>query len=357
MCNANSVRAWLWRSAILLVAVLCTPAAEADSTRSYQLPCSISRLAVSADASTIWVTCEDRDEWTKKAEEAKWAKQPPPPPPPANRIPTRFYAVDVSSGKATLLASTVGWIRLLPAPKGDALIAVRNMDQAALYRRDRKISELPVDASFLAWSADAIRLYFYGGTTIQADAWNILGIYDLRTGTKMKRRLVEPTENIGVCQANGHVFSETPEYPNFKGSTVEYDSKLTLMRRFIHFIGSRFSAHCLYVASESDFHGPLPWSVYDVRTGKKLHRFEYYSTNNQGDEYELVAWSPTRDEFMLRRYMPKGGAPHSLQVINIASGQVLASVPDNEQPVTWSSDGTEIILGQGAKLVVMPIGN
>lgn len=269
-----------------------------------------------------------------------------------------MYTVDALTGKATLLASTVGWFRLVPAPKGDNLVAVRNLEHADLYRRDSK-SELPIDASFVAWSADATRLYFYGGTTIQADGWNILGIYDLRTGVKTKKRLAEPTENIGICRSNGHVFSETPEYANFKGSTIEYDSGITLIRKSTRFIGSRFSAHCQYVASESDFHGPLPWSVYEVTTGKKLYRFEYYSTDDRQDEFELLAWNPVRDELMLRRYLPKGGAPRALQVFDVVSGKVLASYPEPDsvvdRPSIWMSDGSAIAIARGKIIEVHPV--
>src|SRR5690242_9045045 len=113
-------------------------------------------------------------------------------------------------------------------------------------------------------------LYIYGGTTNTPDAGKIIGIYDLTNDTARRETLREPTQILRVRRASGTAYPGRHQYANFPGSTVEYTADIRFVRRVHGWIGARFSAQCTFVASESDFHGPLPWTIYDTRSGKKL---------------------------------------------------------------------------------------
>ena len=82
------------------------------------------------------------------------------------------------------------------------------------------------------------------GSTVQADGWNILGVYDLSSGTITHVKLQEPTEILRVCPSSGKVYSAIPQYPGFAGSTVEYTDTVQFVQRIHGWMGAQFSAGC-----------------------------------------------------------------------------------------------------------------
>jgi hypothetical protein len=279
------------------------------------------------------------------------------PPPAAYDIPSNVYWIDAATGVPEKIADADTDLRVTAAPTGSQSVLVVSQRSGAgkvlLYNRKQRVRELPINPSFLLWAGDAQRLYFYGGTTIQADGWNILGIYDLNKSTIRRAKLRDPTETLRVCPASGEVYSATPKYPNFSGSTVEYTPDIRFVRRIHGWIGARFSAQCTYVASESDYHGPLPWSIYDTRTTKRLFQFSAYDDDTQGDVYWLVAWNPKHDSVLLRERVSKQG-DRQLEVFNVESGRVLQTLPGADVP-TWSADGANIIVADGNVLIWHPV--
>jgi len=259
------------------------------------LPCPVSSMAVAADGSGIWFVCSanSKAQHPRNEREAYWL-------PTATKTP-----VKIEEGSPNLA--------ILPAPSGSRALIVgtprSGQWQASLYDKQQPIKELPIDASFVLWGADSHKIYFYGGSTVQADVWDILGIYDLNSGAISKIILHEPTEILRVCQANGNVYSVTPPYPHFDGSTIEYTPTIQFVRKVQGWVGALFSADCTYVASEYSYHGPLPWSIYEVKTGRKMYHFSALDQADEDDVYVPVEWNPRHDSVLLREYFPKHDGP------------------------------------------------
>lgn len=203
---------------LALLFVLLLPTAVAAQRAI--LPCEEPNIAVAADGSGVWFVCFRNLAAIRKAREHGQ------PPPAAYETPTDLYWLDTATHVPVKIASANAIIRVLAAPSGSLTLVVMprqtGSSRVLLYNRKQELKELPLDDTFLLWSSDARRLYFYGGRTVQADAWNILGIYDLDKNTSNRAKLIEPTEILGVCPATGNVYSTTPQYPGFAGSTVEY---------------------------------------------------------------------------------------------------------------------------------------
>ncbi len=221
-----------------------------------------------------------------------------------------------------------------------------------LYDQQTKIKKLPIDAYWLEWSADAKKVYFYGGSTIQADAWDILGIYDLDTGQTHRRRLRSPTEIVRVCLKNGNVYSATPVYPGSAGRTVEYDSDIHYLRQITNWLGARFSANCSFVASEADYHGPLPWKIFETGTGKTLFAFDAVDGEDKLPSYSLLEWNPRHESLMLRDHS-FGGGVSVVEVFDIKTGKIVQQLPGTGS-VAWSADGDSVLMAVGTKLRSVP---
>ena len=208
------------------------------------VPCDITGIAVAGDGSGIWFTCSRNLAALKRSVEAGQTVSPYV---GLKNDPTELYWLPNSTKSPVRITSAGGYINLFAAPSGSqSLIVVpeqQSWGRVVLYERRKQMKELPVDAAFLLWSADSHRLYFYGGSTVQADAWNILGIYDLKTSKVTRIKLNEPTEILNVCPENGNVYSVTPPYAHFAGKTLEYTPTMKFVRRIRGLpVGARFSA-------------------------------------------------------------------------------------------------------------------
>jgi hypothetical protein len=237
--------------------------------RSFTLPCEATSFVQSGDGAIIWFACEDqslRKRWETEATEAQKKNLPPPPPPVTSHSPTDVYGLEIASGRVTPLVHAGGRVEMIAAPLGTKMILVlpkeRGSGLPVLYDGPRQMAELPIDPTFLAWSADASKIYFYGGSTVQSDAWNILGVLRLNGLAVSREKLVEPTENVYVCSDSGHIFTGDP-IPNRQGeleaNTVEYDSNIRFLKRITKFLPGHFSVGCRYVATEQSF--PRPFAL------------------------------------------------------------------------------------------------
>lgn len=275
-------------------------------------------------------------------------------PPPADESPSDLYWLGSDTYEPVKIATANGTIRVLPAPSGALSLVVEPQERSSrvlLYRGKQEVKSLSVDDTFLLWSADARKFYFYGGTTLQADAWNVLGIYDLDSDASRRVKLKEPTEILGICPATGNVYSTSPQYPGFAGTTVEYTPTVQFVKKIRGWIGAQFSAHCNYVASESSYHGPLPWSIYNTANGKRLFQFDYTDDDTKGDMYALIAWNPSHDSILLRDHISK--QKEFLEVFDVRSGRILQQLGEL-RPAVWSADGNSIILAHANELQWIP---
>src|SRR5262249_33317993 len=158
-----------------------------------------------------------------------------------------IYWLSNATSTAEKIVSVEGVVEVIAAPVGQqAIVALPEKGawgHATLYEGAKRLKELPIKSFLFLWSPDAQRIYFYGGTTLQADAWNMLAFYDLKTGSVQRMKLRFPTEIVEVCRETGRVYTETPKYPGNPGSTIEYTPDLQFVRK-TNWPGSRFSAHC-----------------------------------------------------------------------------------------------------------------
>jgi hypothetical protein len=278
-----------------------------DSPR--QVKEDVTCFAQSGDGATIWAACHDqslRKRWEIDAAEARKKRMSLSPPPATSHARTAVYAVELPSGRITPLANAEGRIEISAAPVGTKMVLVlpqeRGSGQPVLYDGTQKVAELFIDPSLLIWSADATKIYFYGGSTIQTDAWNILGVLRLNGLVVSREKLLEPTESVHICAPDGHLFTGDP-IPNNKrkleANSVEYDSDLKFIRRVTKFIPGNFSASCRYVATEQSYHGPLSGEIIDVATGEYLMHLNF-TGEGEKEEFEFESWNPKSDDIFLR---------------------------------------------------------
>lgn len=320
----------------------------AASAQKIPLPCDLPDISVAADGSGTWAVCRKLwPDWVRKSKN----QTPPPPPPGANSDATELYWIRAGSDVPQKVASAKAVIQVIPAPTtARALVVmpeVRSWGRVVLYDGPRKVKELAVDAYVLLWGTDANRIYFYGGTTVEADAWNILAVYDLDTGKVKRAKLREPTEIVGICPSTGSVFTATPRYAGHAGNTIEYSPDLLFLRRVTNWIGVDFSAHCSYVSSPWSYHGPLPWTIYEVASGRILASFP--SEDEGKDTYEPVAWNPKYDSLLLRKFVSHDGKNDRFEVFDVTSGHVLLSLRGAGSAV-WSGRGAGVTVTMGRTL-------
>jgi hypothetical protein len=218
------------------------------------------------------------------------------------------------------------------------------------------------------WGADARRIFFHGGSTLEAEAWNILGILSVKDLAVSKRALLEPTESLYVCAATGHLFTgyaTRGSNGELKGKfTVDYDSETNRPQRVDRFPPGDFSATCRYVATTSSFHGPVPWGIFEVATGQELFHFDF-TAEGRKDEFEFHSWNPRQDQLFLRVSYPasrgKAGEDRTrLELVDLRRRRVLESFASSSDgvdwpdEVAWSNDGMWLIIARGNSLVFHP---
>jgi hypothetical protein len=292
------------------------------------VPCAVGQIAVAGDGSGIWVVC--------KAQE--------------NEV---YWVAGATGAPVRILKGGAG-IEIFAAPLGSQAVVVvsprSGRRQAVLYDKETRVKELPIDASFALWGADGHRIYFYGGSSVPGEAWDILGIYVLESGAIARTKLHEATEIVRVCAGNGNLYAVTPAYPGFAGNTTEYTAAVKFVREVHGWIGGIFSAKCTYVASEYSYHGPLPWDIYEVKSGKSLYHFPALDDEVKGGVYAPVAWNPKEDSLLLREYFQDRDADGVFQVFDARSGKVLRTLPGGGA-VAWSADGASVFVAEGQRVV------
>jgi hypothetical protein len=261
----------------------------------------------------------------------------------------------------------VGWFRVTAAPAGrQAVIVVPEQasnGKVLLYEATRPISPLPIEAEYLAWSSDASKVYFFGGSTLEADAWKILGSLKLASLAIAKAKLPVPTEDINICPANGHIFAGIVPFDR-KGHALPYaaaelDSELHFIARRKEIPPGRFSASCRFVASPGSFpHGPAPWEVVDAGTGRRVLQFEFSGEGKKPEEFQFNSWNPARESVLLRTAYRASGSKEittDVQVFDIDRKSIVDSVRDIAGEAQWSRDGRSVIFSRGRALVIHPV--
>ena len=362
MIVGDMVRRWLLMSCALALSACSSSAAQAVAAaqKTYSLPCAPQTIAASADGQSVWLACRTGAKWDQYQRELAAANAAGKEGPGygANAFQDAVHVFDLGSAKATKVGEWMAPVGIHPAPKGSLAVITfpqdRGHDRAALYDRATRVGDLQIDPNFLLWSPDATRLYFYGGTTVQADAWNLLGVYQLATRQSTNSRLQKPAENVYSCAGSGHLFAGDPHFDNGRitAPALEYDADAKPIATPPKFPAGHLSAHCRYVATEDDFHGPLPWEVFDTAGGPRLLRVEFSGEPRKG-EYEFHGWNPQRESVLLRfQYLPDGRA--QVEAFDVASKRIVLTSTE-KGPFAWSSDGSAVLAGRGNTLVALPI--
>ena len=322
----------MWIRMWLALGLMAGGASAAD--RSFELPCKVRTLAASAGGGTVWVACER---------------------------PGGVYALEISAGKWEQLAHTADLADLYPAPKGERAVVVvpeeRSNGRPMLYEGSREIGRLPFDPTLVVWSADAQSIYFHAGSTIQADAWNVLGALRTDNHSTATKKLLAPTESLHVCSSTGHIFTGDAlpdDHGGLRADTVEYDAAMNLVGRVKRFPAGRFSATCRYVATEWSFHGPLPWEIVETATGRRV-LWSDYTGEGKKEEYVFLAWHPTRENLFLRVRYGAGDVPPVIEAFDLKTGRVIESFPTDIDAASWTAGGSQLVYVKGRKLILHPL--
>lgn len=147
-----------------------------------RLPCEARQLAVAGDGSGVWFVCPPHRVPMKPSGSTNRAM----PETKSQNNQTEAYWLPTATNVPVRIESLNANLFVHAASSGSRAVIVRTPGsgprRALLYDKQLLVKELPIDPSFVLWSADSQKLYFYGGSTMQADAWNILGAYDIETG-------------------------------------------------------------------------------------------------------------------------------------------------------------------------------
>ena len=331
-------------------------AASPDLT--YSLPGPAASVAASADGKVIWIVC--------------YIARPGSPPNSLGPFDSVVYTFDPSNRRLTEILKAAGVATVTVAPMGSKAIIVlpdeHSNGKALLYDGSDQNAGLPLDFSFLnpifvLWNSDGRRLYSYGGSTIQADAWNILAMTSIDSRTVSKRRLAIPTESAYVCSRTGHVFVGLPGLDRTghleRTRAAEYDADLNLIGRS-RFSAGGFSATCRYVATPSSFHGPIPWRITETASGREVSCFDFTGGETGKEEFEFESWNPKRDEILLRTRYNAAGAGTDLQVFELSHKAVIETFrnfrgANFDGQAAWSADGLSLLLARGRSLRIHPL--
>jgi hypothetical protein len=323
-------------AAVIFAAVAIFQLRGQPHREHYSLPCHAAPFAPSGDGTIIWFACRDA--------------------PLIGEALTAFsratlYALELTSGRSTELAHLPGIIGISAAPVGNKVAFFwpdeSGKDEMVLYRGTRRIGKAPTDAWPVAWSVDAKRMLFFGGSTIEdGDTWNILGILDLKDLTVSKRTSLEPTEGVYVCPTTGHIFAGSRE-------TIDYDPELRSPRRITEFPPGDVSAVGSYIATTSAlFHGPAPWGIFDTASRREVAHFKL-TGEGQEDEYGFHSWNPRLDRLFLRIRYPAHsifGQDTTVEMVDLAHQRILQSFRVSSDDAVWSSDGKWLITSEGSVL-------
>lgn len=318
--------------------------------RSYALPCEPHSIAVASDGTTAWLVCEETG---KGALESGWVHK------------NRTYSLNGVTGRILKISEGHGVVRFMPSPKGSQPIMRRwgekHGKRALLVNGHRVVKELPV-LSPIDWSPDGTKIYFEAGSTVEADAWDILGILRLKDLSIAKVKLLSPTEGFGICAATGEIFTGAPilgEAAPTAFDAVVYDANGVVARRETRFPPGRFSANCRYVATDDFFHGPVPWAIVEVASGKRLAWFQVGDAADAAWQ-GFVAWNPQKESVYLRTTdTPVKGSSTAtvtaLQVVDAAGDRIIREFSDFQGSAAWSAEGESVILAEGKHLQVVPL--
>ena len=335
----------LLRMGLLLCFALSNPMLSLSQStlgsHKYGLPCEANQMAQSGDGGTVWVVCQD------------------------SFTSSSAYALDLASSETILLTkSTQGLILLTAAPVDSrALLNIpkSRIDgtwKSFLYQGTHKIAELPMIFPE-AWSADASKIYVLIGGNLASDPWDNFGVFNL-DDMRLSRRRIVPTENLHVCSTDGRLLAGDGR---LKGDPVEYDLNLENPRRQPTLLPGEFSATCRYIATGSTDHGPVPWQVIEVATGRRLFKFDF-TAEGKKEEFEFLSWNPKHDGILLRVVdhpvnADGDGPPSTLQVFDVERGCVAQSFENlgrlAEFTTVWSSDGNSLVVPKGEWLYIVPV--
>jgi hypothetical protein len=318
---------------------------EMRELQSYALPCEPQSTAMAADGSTAWIACEEVGTGELKSD---WLYR------------NWIYALDLRSGRARKISEGHGVVRFLPSPRDSEAIMMRwgekQAKRALLVNGHGVVKELPIESA-IDWSPDGAKVYFEAGSTIEAEAWNILGILSVKDRTMQRVKLTVAAEGLSVCASTGELYFGDPdidETGNLTADAMEYDPNGKQKAKVEAFPPGTFSAKCRFVATGESSHGPMPWEIVETATGKRLAWFDA-DDSASAPWTSFFAWNPRRESLYLRTTdTPVKGSDSKmrtvLQAVDAIDGRVLAEFPEFGGAAAWSADGESVMIVTGKKL-------
>jgi WD40 repeat protein len=319
-----------------------------------KLPCvPVENLAASADGNWLWLACEVVD--------PAWQKQHPDVPANADVTQSRVFAMRLPDGPWQPLTESRGDVTLSAASSGSRVLVESWQDdegRCEVYDgATRAIGPIAKCSQPAALSLDGSRLYYNAGMTAHSDGFNQLGI----AGSSAKP-MVQPLKHvadsdIAVRPGDGHLLLSAPEYDeksrSLIGDQYEYDAEGRFVSHRPRQPVGAFSRDGHYVASSQSAHGPVPWGIFDVQSGKKLQSYEF--TGDNDDEYWFRGWNPAREKVFLAS---QGSSEHGVVLVrafDMERNEFVASYQADREAMTWSADGKEVFYILKDSVVSKPV--
>ena len=149
------------------------------------------------------------------------------------------------------------------------------------------------------WDGKGERYFFHYSSTVEADAWNVLGAYDTRTRKVAVHTLHGMTESLDFCAAKQSITTESWMF-NSGEAGLRFADEYDLNGKYLRsrtLPGGRFSASCKFATEFVSAHGPIRTHIYDSKTGETL--WSLPTTSDDSVWSSVVEWNPHYDNWAL----------------------------------------------------------
>lgn len=255
------------------------------------------------------------------------------------------------SGERYVTASPVGHRFLMSTSEdGTAALAVLN---GSSLGKVYKVGEYV----FGWWDSQGTRFYFEAGWPQGHEAFNVLGILNLRDGEVARKQLHENTALLTTCRTNGHVYTEH-WLPTQGGRAVEVADEYDADGNFLQTRGDAnvvFSANCRYAVSMSAIspRGGRDWAIYNATSAQRLDSF-VFGYENEG---WFGGWNPKYDHLLLLHTMSARTGQQRVGVYDVQKREMTQAwreTPDSP-PLIWSPSGDAVITMHDQHITYYPV--
>jgi hypothetical protein len=323
------------QSRCLIIAIVVTAVLLCLNQRAWsgqnESACQMTQIAPLADGKVLAYVCSD------------FGPQPANSPRVIARETVGLHDIAADTDQVLMSADRV---LLLPAPVG-RMFAVTLWTTGENWLYEGTLRRAKLDGTPVAWSADGTKLFYDAGSTVNADGFNILGIFDTQKFRTRQIHLRNITEHVTTCSKSGYIYTESwvddwpPEADAYdQNGTFLFHSKNPYVD---------FSASCHFGVPFASAHGPADWAVFDARSRNIVTQFPWHD-DDPSRQHSFEAWNPVIDQLFLMHDFATGAE----QVFDIQKRAVVYWCSDCSA-VSWSADGKSLIYWRDGKFIFQPI--